>query len=75
METTKEVIEGNRIIGEFMGMREGSKDFWVNVVTGKAVILGEYRPDKDWNELMPVVEKIENMEFPVSINPTKGIAC
>lgn len=50
--------EGNKLIAEFMGMRQEAADVWADAKTGSLVILGEYRPHADWNELMPVVEKI-----------------
>ena len=56
---TQEIKDGNKLIAEFMGMVEQSENFWVNKSTGEGRILGDYSPHSDWNELMPVVEKIE----------------
>lgn len=55
------IQEGNKLIAEFMGMVAQSTDVWADAKTGSIVILGEYRPHKDWNELMPVVEKIKDV--------------
>lgn len=54
------VEEGNRLIADFVGMTQQSPDFWVDKATGESLILGQYRPDTDWNELMGAVEKIES---------------
>lgn len=61
--TDKEIIEGNKLIGEFMNMVNDAADVWTDKETGNIAILGEYRPHKDWNELMPVVEKIMKLKL------------
>lgn len=59
--TTEEIVEGNRLIAEFMGykQRENGGLFWGNDGLG-----GLYPKDlkyhSSWDWLMPVVEKIIN---------------
>lgn len=59
--TTMTVEGGNKIIAEFMGMKPAysGKELtgWFGS-DGRMQILGEYRPHQDWNELMPVWNKL-----------------
>lgn len=59
---TQEEIDSNiKLIATFMDMEEVADNMWQNMITGQFVLLEEYRPHEDWNELMAVVEKIESM--------------
>ena len=59
---TEEIIEGNKLIAEFMGWQKSifenlpNKMYKENYTIGKAVDQFSYHID--WNELMSVVEKI-----------------
>jgi len=63
-----EILEGNKLIAEFMGF-EGQHEDWCgnNILEVDEVFGGEklypYSPDKEWNRLMPVVEKISTLKF------------
>jgi hypothetical protein len=61
MGKTNEEIE---MIANFMGMerRAENENCWINSNTKEIIILGAYTPYEDWNELMDVVEKIENIK-------------
>jgi hypothetical protein len=74
----KEILEGNKLIAEFMGMKQG-KDFadfngrwsgdWFdakNAINGcRNEILSFH---SDWNWLMPVIEKIEILGYVTEIS-------
>ena len=62
---TNEIKEGNRLIAEFMGM-EWFKNYWIidNDITRT---LRDLKYHYDWNWLMEVVEKIEELGFEVKI--------
>ena len=64
MITDTEILEGNKLIAEFMGL-EGQHEEWCGNNVLRESVFGEmlypYNPDKDWNDLMPVVEKIRQM--------------
>lgn len=55
----KEIIEGNKLIAEFM-KAEQHTPYWVNLRAG---VRGEYY-HSSWNWLMPVVEKIGKIGIP-----------
>lgn len=57
----KEIIEGNRLIAEFMGLRIGVDKYSYRV--GATEPLHEKHLDyhKSWDWLIPVVEKIGNL--------------
>lgn len=63
----KEIIEGNKLIADFMGLRlENDRFFpevWVEKKTGDWRIKGRLDYHKDWSSLMPLVEKISRIEF------------
>ena len=60
----QEIIEGNKLIAEFMGIKQNDFGHWIN----KNHLLGsqsklfdfELKYHSSWDWLMPVVEKIEN---------------
>jgi len=58
--TTEEIIEGNKLIAEFMGFtyRENG-DFWIKNDCVYPIMYYQ----KCWNGLMGVVEKIGSMSF------------
>lgn len=62
------ILEGNKLIAEFMGL-EGQHEEWCgnNVLSKDDVFGGEqlvpYRPNESWNDLMPAVEKISTLKF------------
>lgn len=56
---TEEIIEGNKLIAEFMGLR------WNNIPVSTKGRLMEYHSSWDW--LMLVVEKIESNGYVVEI--------
>ena len=62
--TNKQILEGNKLIAEFMGLEiitDGISWFDTSYKP-----LGKYNSSWDW--IMPVVEKIEPLGFSVSIN-------
>lgn len=73
--TQEQIISDNKLIAEFMGLKwehEYPEELRVVLNEGE---FGEYRPlaqyHVSWDWLMPVVDKIENIEggqFDVSIN-------
>jgi len=66
--TDREILEGNKLIAEFMGF-EGQHEDWCgnNVLETDEIFGGEnlypYSPNKEWDRLMPVVEKISTIKF------------
>ena len=80
--TPKEIIEGNKLIAEFMGGEVKSIGDFPNVFwklsyrpsySGITIDLLEYHSSWDW--LMPVVEKIENCFERYVIVTIKGTGC
>jgi hypothetical protein len=67
----KEILEGNKLIAEFMGLEEGPE--YVNAFdrddllyfTGGGYESAKY--DSSWDWLMPVVEKIECLSCTVTM--------
>lgn len=49
----EEIIEGNKLIAEFMG-----EHTWTNLTTLKQEYNGNYQYHSSWDWLMPVVQKI-----------------
>lgn len=72
------VIENNKLIAEFMGY-EGQREEWCgnNILEFNDFIgedeLRSYSPDKRWDDIMPVVDKIKNNKTPVILLPKNGI--
>ena len=71
----EKILEGNKIIAEFMGMKseridheEGTDWWWNNCPKGLHYAF-EDAPTfgSSWSWLMPVVEKIEGLKFSVNI--------
>ncbi len=63
--TQEQIIEGNKLIAEFMGFAGQHEDWCGNNVL-ETGFSGEpklfpYEPHKDWNRLMPVVTKIQSL--------------
>lgn len=68
----EDILEGNKLLAEFVGIQV--TDFhwgdWKTLIIGDeddAIDFGElqyYTPDKDWNQLMDIVEKIESIKDP-----------
>lgn len=55
---TREILEGNKLIAEFLGY-DTSKHWWYNLKGGLPAIKAEnIKYHSSWNELMPIVEKI-----------------
>jgi hypothetical protein len=65
----KEIIEGNSLIRVFENPLMGIKDGWViEASTGERLYpVASLNYHKDWNSLMPVVEKIEGLGYSVFI--------
>lgn len=65
--TDQEIIEGNKLIAEFMGeknIRIHESNVWMdeNPVTHNPPNSVHARYDTSWDWLMPVVEKIESLD-------------
>lgn len=63
--TNEQILEGNKLICAFMGMREHSiyKELYFNILNVHkydTVNLKDTKFHSSWDWLMPVVEKIEN---------------
>ena len=71
-----ETIEGNKLIAIFMGWIKSPYDNTLNKVYSKDLLEGKHLQyfcyDESWDELMPVVEKIESLGFRVEII---GLTC
>lgn len=68
METNK-ILEGNKILAEFMG-RCGKRNknlYWVNIPGVLWVAVDEMKFHSSWDWLMPVVEKIESLNYSTEI--------
>lgn len=82
--TVKEAPEqGNRLIADFMGYYFQGDKFYSRS-SGKGNWFKEAKYDRSWDWLMPVVEKIEKMDYgfkmcrkvvEVYIDSTKAIIC
>jgi len=67
METTltaEQVLESNRMIAEFMGYENQCEDWCGSNILEMDGLFGEpfmrpFDPDKRWDDLMPVVDRIE----------------
>lgn len=62
------ILENNKLIAEFMEL-EGQHEEWCgnNILEFNELIgedeLRSYSPDKRWDDLMPVVDKIESLGY------------
>jgi len=74
--TQEEIIEGNKLIAKFIGFYFRNESTCQPIhgwITGLSTMT--YNPDfylkfhSSWDWLMPVVEKINNMNASISINP------
>lgn len=67
MTTDKTIEEMNRVIAEFMGLKFRIKDYPNGQQNVNEIDIGGYwatcKYHEDWNQLMPVVEKISNIKF------------
>lgn len=68
--TGNEILEGNKLIAEFMGVKYNHSLKQWHYSAGEWY--EELKYDYSWDWLMPVVEKINTMGFTVTI---KGVAC
>jgi hypothetical protein len=78
---TKEIIEGNELIALFMGALWGEHSKMWGIGKAKYIEVGKkqfvsaiehHKPidlkyNSEWNWLMPVVEKIESLEFGIEV--------
>ncbi len=77
--TEQEILEGNRLIAEFMGYTVYKKRYPRNHGIGapeaeyKDCILEKTKYHSDWNELMKVVEEIEQTGYGVTIGMRSAI--
>lgn len=63
----EKTVEGNKLIAEFMGF-EGQHEDWCgnNILEIDELMvpqLRHYKPNERWDDLMPVVEKIQSIEI------------
>jgi hypothetical protein len=74
----KEILEGNKLIAEFIGMKQG-KDFldfdgrWASDWFDVSGTINGHRNELllfhcDWNWLMPVIEKIKSLGYVTEIS-------
>jgi len=67
----EEIIEGNKLISEFMGLRSFEDDrygkMWTNPVDKGSCFTLQYHSSWDW--LMPVVEKLESLGYGFTVDP------
>ena len=73
--TQEQIIEGNKLIGEFMKIKinhAGKGDLYKCPATGLSTSDKELEYHSSWDWLMSVVEKIESMGYDVFIN---GLYC
>lgn len=74
--TQEEILEGNKLIAEFMGAEKvdkhpQSKSTVVTFKLGKTTIvssLGNFKFHSSWDWLMPIVEKIQHMDNKFEVN-------
>jgi hypothetical protein len=74
----EEIIQNNLLIAQFMGYTKGTYDHGINGVEeiwqNYSIEDGHYKSERefdyerDWNSLMPVVEKIESLGYFCMIN-------
>lgn len=67
-------METNKLIAEFMGykvMTESQFDSATTPLPENIMIQEAMHYHDDWSELMPVVEKIESLDFEVNIGGTE----
>lgn len=65
--TEQQIIEGNKLIAEFMGLWESEKGYLYNPQFERGFKVDELQYDLSWDWLMPVVEKIEELNYDVNI--------
>lgn len=73
----EEIIEGNKLITEFMGVKsvinsENKKVYWFENPE-KGFLESQLKYDSSWDWLIPVVEKIESLNYSTAINYKFGI--
>jgi hypothetical protein len=74
------LIESNKLIADFMGYEGQHEDWCGNNILQEDSLTGEkqmfpFRPHECWNDLMPVVEKIESMGIHTCIESCGGHVC
>lgn len=75
----QEIIDGNKLIAEFMGLKSLTKREYENHPDHSNLSVDEYsiieyqRYHTSWDWIMPVVEKIESMNYSTGINFIPGL--
>lgn len=66
---TNEILDGNKIIAEFMGGKKDSlsSEWFYFLTLGQYIKTSELNYDLRWEQIMPVVEKIDNIGASVII--------
>jgi len=67
----KETLEKNKLIAEFMNYEGQHEDWCGNNIVDNDDFQGDFmrpfRPESNWSDLMPVVEKIESLGLTAKI--------
>lgn len=74
--TQEQILEGNKLIAEFIGANKRSVNFYKledEILAHEADLKYHKINFKDWNNLMKVVEKIRSLGYKVMINDWSSI--